>query len=32
MVLNMPLSYKLSIYYYNADVCKDPSDYRNGRP
>ena len=27
MVLNTPLSHKLSIYYYNTDVCKDPNDY-----
>ena len=32
MVLNTPLSHKLSIYYYNTDVYKDPSDYRSSRP
>ena len=32
MVLNTPLSHKLSSYYYNADVCKDPNDYRSSRP
>ena len=32
MVLNTPLSYKLSTYHYSTDVCKDPSDYRNSRP
>ena len=32
MVLNTPLSHKLSNYYCNADVCKDPGDYRNIRP
>ena len=32
MVLNMPLNYKLSTYYYNTDACKDPSDYRSSRP
>ena len=32
MVLNTPLSHKLSTYYYNADVCKDPNDYRSSRP
>ena len=32
MVLNTPLSHKMSIYYYNTDVCKDPSDYRTSRP
>ena len=32
MVLNTPLSHKLSTYYYNADVCKDPNDYRNSSP
>ena len=29
MVLNTPLSHKLSIYYYNTDVCKDSSDYES---
>ena len=28
MVLNTPLSHKLSICYYNRDVYKDRSDYR----
>ena len=32
MFLNTPLSHKLSIYYYNTDVCKAPSDYRSSRP
>ena len=32
MVLNTPLSHKLSTYYYNTDACKDPSDYRSSRP
>ena len=32
MVLNTPLTHKLSIYYYNTGVCKDPSDYRSSRP
>ena len=32
MVVNTPLSNKLSIYYYNTDVYKDPSDYRTSRP
>ena len=32
MVLNTPISHKLSTYYYNADVCKDPNDYRSSRP
>ena len=32
MVLNTPLSHKLSIYHYNTDVCKDASDYRSSRP
>ena len=32
MVLNTPLSHKLSIYYYNTDVCKDPSNYRSSHP
>ena len=32
MVLNTSLSHKLSTYYYNADVCKDPNDYRSSRP
>ena len=32
MVLNTPLSHKLSTYYYNTDVCKDPNDYRSSRP
>ena len=32
MVLNTPLSHKLSTYYYNAGVCKDPNDYRSSRP
>ena len=32
MVLNTPLSHKRSTYYYNADVCKDPNDYRSNRP
>ena len=32
MVLNTPLNYKLSTYYYNTDACKDPSDYRSSRP
>ena len=31
MVLNTPTSHKLSTYYYNADVCKDPNDYRSSR-
>ena len=31
MVLNEPLSHKLSTYYYNVDVCKDPDDYRSSR-
>ena len=31
MVLNTPMSHKLSTYYYNADVCKDPNDYRSSR-
>ena len=30
MFLNTPLSHKR--YYYNTDVCKDPSDYRSSRP
>ena len=25
------MSHKLSTYYYNADVCKDPNDYRSSR-
>ena len=25
MVLNTPLNHKLSIYYYNTDVCKGPT-------
>ena len=28
----MPLSHKLSTYYYNADVRKDPNDYRSSSP
>ena len=32
MVLNMSLGHKISIYYYNTDVCKDPNDYRSSRP
>ena len=32
MVLNTPLSHKLSTYYYNTDVCKDPHDYRSSCP
>ena len=32
MVLNTPLSLKRSTYYYNADVFKDPNDYRSSRP
>ena len=32
MVLNTPLSHKLSTYYYNTDVCKDPNGYRSSRP
>ena len=32
MLLNTPLNHKLSIYYYNTDVCEDPSDYRSSRP
>ena len=32
MVLNTPLSHKLSTYHYSTDVCKDASDYRNSRP
>ena len=32
MVLNTPLSHKHSTYYYNTDICKDPSDYRSSRP
>ena len=31
MALNTPLSHKLSTYYYNTDVCKDPNDYRSSR-
>ena len=26
------LSHKLSTYYYNTEVCKDPNDYRSSRP
>ena len=32
MVLNTPLSHKLSTYYYNTDVYKDPNDCRSSRP
>ena len=32
MVVNTPLNHKLSNYYYSADVCKDPSDYRRIHP
>ena len=32
MFLNTPLSHKLSIHYYNTDVCKDPSDHRSMPP
>ena len=32
MVLNTPVSHKLSTYFYNTIVCKDPSDYRSSRP
>ena len=32
MLLNRPLSHKLSIYYCNTDVCKGPNDYRSSRP
>ena len=32
MVLNTPLSHKLSTYYNNTDVCKDPNDYRSSHP
>ena len=32
MVLNTPLTHKLSIYYYNINVSNDPSDYRSSRP
>ena len=32
MFLNTPLSHKLSIYFYNTDVCRNPSDYRSSRP
>ena len=32
MVLNTPLRHKLGTYYYNADACKDPNDYRSSRP
>ena len=32
MVLNTTLSYKVSSYYYNEDVCKDPNDYRSSCP
>ena len=32
MVLNTLLSHKLSTYYYNTEVCKDPNDYRSSRP
>ena len=28
----MPLNHKLSIYYYNADVYKDPRYYRSSLP
>ena len=31
MVLNTPLSQKLSTYNYNPDACKDPNDYRSSR-
>ena len=31
MVLNTSLSHKLSTYYYNTDVFKDPNDYRRSR-
>ena len=31
MVLNRPLSHKLSTYHYNVDVCKDPNDYTSSR-
>ena len=32
MVLNMPRSHKLSTYYYNTEVGKDPNDYRSSSP
>ena len=32
MVLNAPLSHKLSTYYYDTDVYKDPNDYRSSCP
>ena len=32
MDLNTPLSHKRSTDYYNADVCKDPNNYRSSRP
>ena len=32
MALNTPLNHKLSTYYYNTDVCKDPSDYSSSCP
>ena len=32
VVLNTPLSQKLSTYYYNIDVCKLPNDYRRISP
>ena len=31
MVLNTPLSQKLSTYNYNPDASKDPNDYRSSR-
>ena len=31
MVLNTPLSQKLSTYNYNLDACKDANDYRSSR-
>ena len=32
MVLNAPLSHKLSTYYFNTDFCKELNDYRSSRP
>ena len=29
MVLNTSLNHRLSTYYYNTNVCKDPNDYRS---
>ena len=31
LVLDGPLSHKLSTCYYNTDVCKDPNDSRSSR-